>query len=27
MNEEYDFGMLRVDGKEYRRDVIIHPEV
>ncbi len=26
MIEKYDFGMLRVAGKEYRRDVIIFPE-
>ena len=26
MIEEYEFGKLRVDGKEYRRDVIIYPE-
>ncbi len=26
MIEEYDFGMLQVGGKEYRRDVIIYPE-
>lgn len=23
--EKYDFGVIRVDGKEYRRDVIIYP--
>ena len=26
MIEEYDFGKLRVGGKEYRPDVIIYPE-
>jgi len=26
MIEKYDFGVLRVDGKEYRRDVIIYRE-
>ncbi len=26
MIEKYDFGELRVDGEEYRRDVIIYPE-
>ncbi|MBI2956133.1 MAG: hypothetical protein HYY26_02350 [Acidobacteria bacterium] len=26
MIEKYDFGFLRHDGKEYRRDVIIYPE-
>ena len=26
MIEKYDFGKLRVGGKEYRRDVIIYPE-
>ena len=26
MIEEYEFGKLRVAGKEYRRDVIIYPE-
>ena len=26
MIEGYEFGRLRVDGKEYRRDVIIYPE-
>ena len=26
MIEDYDFGVLRVDGKEYRSDVIIYPE-
>lgn len=25
MIQEYDFGRLRVDGKEYRRDLIIYP--
>lgn len=24
--EEYDFGRLRVDGKEYHRDLILYPE-
>ena len=26
MIEKYDFGIVRVDGNEYRRDVIIYPE-
>lgn len=26
MIDKYDFGVLQVDGKEYRRDVIIYPE-
>ncbi|MFQ5926739.1 MAG: Mth938-like domain-containing protein [Terriglobia bacterium] len=26
MIEKYDFGRLQVDGKEYRRDVILYPE-
>lgn len=26
MIEEYEFGKVRVDGKEYRSDVIIYPE-
>jgi hypothetical protein len=24
--EDYDFGILRIDGKEYHSDVIIYPE-
>jgi hypothetical protein len=26
MIESYDFGVLRIDGKEYHSDVIIYPE-
>jgi hypothetical protein len=26
MIEDYSFGMLRVDGKEYQHDVVIYPE-
>jgi hypothetical protein len=26
MIEKYDFGILRVDGMEYRHDVILYPE-
>ena len=26
MIEKYDFGVLRINGKEYHRDVIIYPE-